>query len=508
MRRGGIGAPGAQAAVVLDQRELLGGGERDAVLHRELVERAGEGAFHAGAVVAPDVDDQGVVEFAHLLDRVEQAPDVPVGVLLEAGVDLHLPGVELLLLRGQRVPGRERGRPRGELGVARDHAEPLLPGEGLLTVGVPAVVEPAPVLIAPLGWHLVRRVAAAGGVVQEPGLVRILGAHGMQPARGLVGQVVRQVVLLAVLALGHADDRVVLGDDRVVLARFAGQEAPEVVKAPGVRPAVERAGRALHVIRCHVPLAEARRAVPVALQHADERRAVLRAGRGVARERARQLADRPEAHAVVVAAGEHRRPGRRAQCGHMEAVIGQPSLGDPRHGRRIDRAAEGARVAEPGIVDQHQQHVRRVVGRRRGHVDGPVGLRLRQRAADRAPEGRVRDRQHRAVGAELAGGRRQRLLEGADAVVLHLGDGLHRRAGQRLLGRQPVGVVDDGDDAGRARRELLPDPRLDAALYTVPGERARHAAGRRPDHGRGEQRRREQADHDTHPAAPAESLAP
>ena len=99
VRRGGIGAPGAQAAVVLDQGELLSGGERDAVLHRELVERASEGAFHAGAVVAPDVEDQGVVEFAHLLDRVEQAADVPVGVLLEAGVDLHLPGVELLLLR-------------------------------------------------------------------------------------------------------------------------------------------------------------------------------------------------------------------------------------------------------------------------------------------------------------------------------------------------------------------------------------------------------------------------
>ena len=84
VRRGAVGAPGVQAAVLLDQRQLLGGGERDAVLHGELVERAGEGAFHAGAVVAPDVDDEGVVEFAHLLDRVQQAADVPVGVLLDS----------------------------------------------------------------------------------------------------------------------------------------------------------------------------------------------------------------------------------------------------------------------------------------------------------------------------------------------------------------------------------------------------------------------------------------
>ena len=115
---------------------------------------------------------------------------------------------------------------------------------------------------------------------------------------------------------------------------FAGQEAPEVVKTPGVRPAVERAGRALHVIRRHVPLAEVPRAVPVALQHADERRAVFRAGRGVARERTRQLADRPEAHGVVVAAGAHQVGGDQnfhtEQQGPTECLAQyQVSLGRP-----------------------------------------------------------------------------------------------------------------------------------------------------------------------------------
>ena len=196
----------------------------------------------------------------------------------------------------------------------------------------------------------------------------------MEPAHRLVGQVVRQVVVLAVLALRHADDRVVLGDDRVVQAQFAGQEAPEVIKPPGVRPAVEQAGGALHVIRCQVPLTEPCGAVAVALQHANKRRAVLRAGRRIARERTGQLSDRPEAHAVVVAAGEHRCPRRRAQGGYMEMVIGQASLSDPRQARGVHRAAEGARVAVPSVVDQHQQHVRCARGRGRRHVDGPVRL--------------------------------------------------------------------------------------------------------------------------------------
>ena len=198
MRRVRVGAPGVEPAVLVDQRQLLLGGERDPVLHRQLVERAGERALQAGAVVAEDVDDERVVELAHLLDRVEQPADVPVGVLLEAGVDLHLPRVQLLLAVGERVPGRERVRSRRQHGVGGDHAELLLPLERLLAEHVPALVELAAVLLAPLDRDLVRRVRAAGRVVDEPGLLLILRAHLVQPAHRLVGQVVRQVVLLAV----------------------------------------------------------------------------------------------------------------------------------------------------------------------------------------------------------------------------------------------------------------------------------------------------------------------
>ena len=108
------------AAVLVDQLELLLGVDVDAVQERHLVERAGRRPLQAGAVVAPDVEDQRVVEVAHLLDRVEQPADVPVGVLREARVDLHLPRVELLRRVVERVPGREQVGPLGQLRVLRD----------------------------------------------------------------------------------------------------------------------------------------------------------------------------------------------------------------------------------------------------------------------------------------------------------------------------------------------------------------------------------------------------
>ena len=68
-------------------------------------------------------------------------------------------------------------------------------------------------------------------------------------------------------------------------------------------------------------------------------------------------------------------------------------------------------------------------------------------------------------------------------------------------------VVDDRDDRGRARLELLADARLEAALELVLGELADHAAGGGADGDRREQRRRGEADQDADAAAPAHALA-
>ena len=88
------GAPLVEPAVEFGELELHLVGERDAVLHRELVERAGDRPLHAGPVVTPDPQNERVVELTELFDGVDDPADVVVGVLREPGIDLHLAGIE------------------------------------------------------------------------------------------------------------------------------------------------------------------------------------------------------------------------------------------------------------------------------------------------------------------------------------------------------------------------------------------------------------------------------
>ena len=83
----------------------------EAELHAEqagdLAEGAFEAAFGAGAVVADDVKDQRVVEFAGRGEAVDQPADVVVGVGHVAGVVLHQPQVNSLRIRRTDCPKRE-----------------------------------------------------------------------------------------------------------------------------------------------------------------------------------------------------------------------------------------------------------------------------------------------------------------------------------------------------------------------------------------------------------------
>ena len=117
----------------------------------QLVEAAVQAALGARAVVADDVVDERVAEDAEVVERVDQPPDVVVGVLQEAGVDLHLAREHRLEVVRDVVPGGDLVGPGGQLGVGRDHAELLLAGERLLAQRVPALVELALVLRRPLG---------------------------------------------------------------------------------------------------------------------------------------------------------------------------------------------------------------------------------------------------------------------------------------------------------------------------------------------------------------------
>ena len=301
-----------------------------------------------------------------------------------------------------------------------------------------------------------RRVRAPGGEVDKPRLGRVLGAHRVQPLDRLVGHVVGEVVLLAVLALRHPDRLVVLGDDRVPLAGLTAQEAPEVVKAPPVRPPVERARRALLPIGCQVPLAERGRAVPVPLQHLRERRAVLRNERRIPGEAAGKLADRAETDGMVVAAGQQRRPGRRAQRRHMEPVVPDTLLSDPGHGGRGDRAAERTRLTKTRIIDQHQQHIRRALRRRHMPDQAPVRPRTLQRPVHHTSELRVRDRQPGPVDPVIS--------HGAPAISYVCLGQAHARdptpqkhIAQAWPGHHPFGVTHDphSQQSQRARSDCV-----------------------------------------------------
>ena len=81
-----VGAPD-----VVEVLELVLDRHLDAVEHGDLVGRADQRALGAGAVVAADVDDQRVVELAHVLDRLDHAADLVVGVG-EVGGDRRPPG--------------------------------------------------------------------------------------------------------------------------------------------------------------------------------------------------------------------------------------------------------------------------------------------------------------------------------------------------------------------------------------------------------------------------------
>ena len=412
--------------------------QRDAVLHRQLVERAGDRALHTGAVIPPDPDDQRVVQLAELVDRVDDPADVVVGVLGVPGVDLHLAGVVGLEFVRDVVPGGERLVPRRQLRVGGDHAEFLLPGEDLLAQPVPPLVELALVLVRPLGRHVVRGVAAPGGEVGEERLVSVLRPDPVEPFDGLVGHGIGQVVrvLGVVEAFRGADDLLVLGQAGVPLPRIPAQEAVEIVETPPVRPPSERPGRALLAVGGQVPLTERRGAVPVLRQDPRPRRAIPRDRRRVAREAAGELTHRAEADRMVIPPGQQRRPGRRAQRGDVEPVVPQPPLRHPRVVRGVNRPAERARVAEPGIIDQHHQHIRGP-RRRLGMPDQvPVRLRPRQRLVTHPAERRPANRQLRAIRLthrfpfRFSTHRAPRFCRCAAADVAH-GAGPRRLAGSR-----------------------------------------------------------------------------
>ena len=168
-------------------------------------------------------------------------------------------------------------------------------------------------------------------------------------------------------------------------------------------PAIERARHAGFPCGGFVPLAEGAGAVAVQSQHLRERRHAVRILSGVAGEGRRALHDRAGVHGVMVASGLERIARRRAQRRGVEVVELQAALRELVHGRRANRAAEGARPTEADIVDQHDHDVGRLG--RRLDLESRRGLGVARIELLVGRRGRFRERQHRAVHAAPCGRR-------------------------------------------------------------------------------------------------------
>ncbi|MCY1224524.1 hypothetical protein D9M72_366850 [compost metagenome] len=253
-----------QAAVLgIQHLELLFLGEGDAVLCEQFV----DGPLHAfggGSVVAEHVEDQGVVAFALAFQLVEYLAGLGIGMLHEAGVDLHQARLVALLLGAEAVPGGEFRGAGGKPGILGNEPERLLAGEGFFAVAIPAGVELALVLVRPLCADLVRSVHGARRPVEEEGFVRCVGLLVLQPVHGLLGEVLAEVVARIT---GRLDRRGVAVQARLVLRGFAGQEAVEMLEPVASGPGVEGAGRTGVAGRGVVPFAEGRGAVAVLLEY-------------------------------------------------------------------------------------------------------------------------------------------------------------------------------------------------------------------------------------------------
>ena len=143
-------------------------------------------------------------------------------------------------------------------------------------------------------------------------------------------------------------------------------------------------------------------------------------------------------------------------------------------------------------------------GRLRAGDEAPVRDRLVHGAPDRPTEFAVGNRQHGAIGIELARGFGQGILE---TFIVTVATDLAGESAMACSAARRSSLADDGEDGRHARLELLAEATLDAALQLVLGELADQRAGRSAHDHRGQHRRGDQTDEETDAAAPAHALA-
>ncbi len=273
-----------------------------------------------------------------------------VGMLQEAGVDLHLTGQNRLEVGVHVVPARDFIWASRELGVLGNDSQFFLLGERALPLGVPSVVEFALVLGAPFGGHMMWRMGGPGRVIDEEWLVRHQCLLLSDPLDGVIGHVLGEVISLlrgSVRLYRHS----VLVDRWGVLVGLPPDETVEMLEAIArTGPTVEGPHRACLPDRDLVTLAEMGRGIAIELQDLGRRRFVPRSQRVVAGGRRGDFGDPTHSHRVVVAAGQQCGPGRGTKRRGVEPGVLQPIGGKTLEVWSLARSAERRTGPEPHIV--------------------------------------------------------------------------------------------------------------------------------------------------------------
>ncbi len=371
---------GVGATDVVDAGDLLGHGFWLAVVGAHGVDHAEGAALLAGAVVAQD-QDQGVVAQAGLIQEGDKAGQVAVGVVQHGGEGALEAGEQALFIRRMLGPWTHHVVARRHAGVGRHDAHGLLPRQALLALHVPALREHRVVVPDQVLGRLVRGVAGAVGEPAKPGLVRRVGGVVGDVADGLVGQVLGQVVAVGIPAR-RIDRCVVPHKFGRELVGLRVHEAVVAVEPAAQRPALERAGRSRLGQGCDVPLADHVVAIAGGAQHLRQGAGLGRDLAAVARIAGVEVGQAADAHRMVVASRQQRRPRGGAHGGRVKAGVAQAFSGQGVDGGRGDGRAVAAEVGEADVVEQHDQDVgaaSRRLGRGR-----PPRLGLRNGLADPA----------------------------------------------------------------------------------------------------------------------------
>ena len=337
---------GAGAADLVDVGEVEGLVLK-AVHAAQPVDDAEGPASVAGAVVGGEHDD-GVVELAGLLDVVDEAADLDVGVVKHGREGFLQPARDELLVGREAVPGGNIRVARGQDRVLGHDAHRLLSLEPLLAGHVVALIEAAAVLVEVLRGSLVGVVAGAEGDVEE---VRLLLVDGPLVADELDRAVDHVLADVVVRGVGGGDAVVVVGELGGELVGEGVEEAVVTVEALLQGPVVERSRRGRFRHGGEVPLADregGEAAVPKQL--GDGCRAICD-GPAAVGVGAGPVGDGTHAHGVVVAPGEEAGAGGGAEGSGVVVGVAQAIGREAVHVRGVDGGAIAAELGETDVVE-------------------------------------------------------------------------------------------------------------------------------------------------------------